>query len=146
MMSVSCAAMPSPPIVSALFGQEKGAFTGATATRTGLVEAAPGSTLVLDGIGELPLEAQARLLRVLQESEIRKVGSVQSKTVDVRLVVATHRALKQLVVDGLFRDDLYYRINVMTLLIPPLRDSGNEILALAPAILRRPCDRLKTPV
>ena len=146
MISVNCAAIPENLIESELFGHEKGAFTGATATRTGLVEAAHGSTLFLDEIGELPLEAQARLLRVLQESEIRKVGSVQSKKVDVRLVVATHRDLKQLVVDGLFREDLYYRINVMTLLIPPLRDRGNDILELADAILIRTCKRLKTPM
>ena len=146
MISVNCAAIPENLIESELFGHEKGAFTGATATRTGLVEAAHGSTLFLDEIGELPLEAQARLLRVLQESEIRKVGSVQSKKVDVRLVVATHRDLKQLVVDGLFREDLYYRINVMTLFIPPLRDRGNDILELADAILIRTCKRLKTPV
>ena len=146
MISVNCAAIPENLIESELFGHEKGAFTGATSTRTGLVEAAHGSTLFLDEIGELPLEAQARLLRVLQESEIRKVGSVQSKKVDVRLVVATHRDLKQLVVDGLFREDLYYRINVMTLLIPPLRDRGNDILELADAILIRTCKRLKTPV
>jgi len=146
MISVNCAAIPENLIESELFGHEKGAFTGATATRTGLVEAAHGSTLFLDEIGELPLEAQARLLRVLQESEIRKVGSVQSKKVDVRLVVATHRDLKQLVVDGLFREDLYYRINVMTLLIPPLRDRGNDILELTDAILIRTCKRLKTPV
>ena len=146
MISVNCAAIPENLIESELFGHEKGAFTGATATRTGLVEAANGSTLFLDEIGELPLEAQARLLRVLQESEIRKVGSVQSKKVDVRLVVATHRDLKQLVVDGNFREDLYYRINVMTLIIPPLKDRGNDILELADTILQRTCTRLKTPM
>lgn len=144
MISVNCAAIPENLIESELFGHEKGAFTGATATRTGLVEAANGSTLFLDEIGELPLEAQARLLRVLQESEIRKVGSVQSRKVDVRLVAATHRDLKQLVSDGLFREDLYYRINVMTLLIPPLRDRGNDLLELADTILNRTCQRLKT--
>jgi DNA-binding NtrC family response regulator len=110
------------------------------------VEAANGSTLFLDEIGELPLEAQARLLRVLQENEIRKVGSVQSKKVDVRLVVATHRDLKQLVIDGDFREDLYYRINVMTLVIPPLKERGNDILELADAILERTCRRLKSPM
>ena len=144
MISVNCAAIPENLIESELFGHEKGAFTGATATRTGLVEAANGSTLFLDEIGELPLEAQARLLRVLQEDEIRKVGSVQSTKVDVRLVVATHRDLKQLVVDGHFREDLYYRINVMTLLIPPLKDRGDDILELGEAILHRTCKRLKT--
>ena len=145
MISVNCAAIPENLIESELFGHEKGAFTGATATRTGLVEAANGGTLFLDEIGELPLEAQARLLRVLQENEIRKVGSVQSRKVDVRLVAATHRDLKQLVEDGLFREDLFYRINVMTLLIPPLRERGSDVLQLADAILQRTCRRLKAP-
>ena len=144
MISVNCAAIPENLIESELFGHEKDAFTGATATRTGLVEAANRSTLFLDEIGELPLEAQARLLRLLQENEIRKVGSVQSKKVDVRLVVATHRDLKQLVADGYFREDLYYRINVMALLIPPLRERGNDILEVADAILQKTCLRLKT--
>lgn len=146
MISVNCAAIPENLIESELFGHEKGAFTGATANRTGLVEAASNSTLFLDEIGELPLEAQARLLRVLQENEIRKVGSVQSKKVDVRLVVATHRDLKQLVIDGDFREDLYYRINVMTLVLPPLKERGNDILELADAILERTCKRLKSPM
>jgi DNA-binding NtrC family response regulator len=146
MISVNCAAIPENLIESELFGHEKGAFTGATATRTGLVEAANKSTLFLDEIGELPLEAQARLLRVLQENEIRKVGSVQSTKVDVRLVAATHRDLKQLVIDGDFREDLYYRINVMTLLIPPLRERGNDVLEIADVKLKRTCDRLKTPL
>lgn len=145
MISVNCAAIPENLIESELFGHEKGAFTGATSTRTGLVEAANGSTLFLDEIGELPLEAQARLLRVLQENEIRKVGSVQSRKVDVRLVAATHRDLKQLVNEGDFREDLFYRINVMTLLIPPLRDRDDDIMKLAEAILQRTCTRLKTP-
>ena len=144
MISVNCAAIPENLIESELFGHEKDAFTGATATRTGLVEAANRSTLFLDEIGELPLEAQARLLRLLQENEIRKVGSVQSKKVDVRLVVATHQDLKQLVADGYFREDLYYRINVMALLIPPLRERGNDILEVADAILQKTCLRLKT--
>lgn len=146
MISVNCAAIPENLIESELFGHEKGAFTGATANRTGLVEAANNSTLFLDEIGELPLDAQARLLRVLQESEIRKVGSVQSRKVDVRLVAATHRDLKQLVIDGEFREDLYYRINVMTLLLPPLKERGNDILELADAILERTCKRLKSPL
>lgn len=146
MISVNCAAIPENLIESELFGHEKGAFTGATSNRTGLVEAANDSTLFLDEIGELPLDAQARLLRVLQENEIRKVGSVQSRKVDVRLVAATHRDLKQLVIDGDFREDLYYRINVMALVIPPLKERGNDILELADAILERTCKRLKSPM
>ncbi|MDR0781222.1 MAG: sigma-54 dependent transcriptional regulator [Pseudomonadales bacterium] len=142
LISVNCAAIPENLIESELFGHEKGAFTGATATRTGLVEAANNGTLFLDEIGELPLDAQARLLRVLQEHEIRKVGSVLSQKVDVRLVAATHRDLKQFVREGRFREDLFYRINVMPLHLPPLRERGNDILELAERILAHTCKRL----
>ena len=142
LISVNCAAIPENLIESELFGHEKGAFTGASSTRTGLIEAANNGTLFLDEIGELPLEAQARLLRVLQEHEIRKVGSVQSQKVDVRLVAATHRDLKQFVREGRFREDLFYRINVMPLDLPPLRERGNDILELADRILARTCERL----
>jgi DNA-binding NtrC family response regulator len=144
LISVNCAAIPENLIESELFGHEKGAFTGATSTRTGLVEAANNGTLFLDEIGELPLEAQARLLRVLQEHEIRKVGSVQSQKVDVRLVAATHRDLKQFVREGRFREDLFYRINVMPLQLPPLRERGNDILELADRILHNTCKRIGT--
>ena len=113
MISVNCAAIPESLIESELFGHEKGAFTGAATLRLGLVEAADGGTLFLDEIGELPLEAQARLLRVLQEGEIRRVGSVQSRKVDVRLIAATHRNLKDLASKAEFREDLYYRLNVL---------------------------------
>jgi DNA-binding NtrC family response regulator len=142
MISVNCAAIPENLIESELFGHEKGAFTGAVNSRTGLVEAADNSTLFLDEIGELPLEAQARLLRVLQDNEIRKIGSIHSKQVDVRLLVATHRDLKKLVSAGQFREDLFYRINVMTITIPPLRERGSDILKLATDKLQKACDRL----
>ncbi len=112
LISINCAAIPESLIESELFGHEKGAFTGATASRTGLVEAADGGTLFLDEIGELPLEAQARLLRVLQEGEIRRIGSVESKKVDVRLISATHRDLARMVKENRFRQDLYYRITL----------------------------------
>ena len=144
LISVNCAAIPENLIESELFGHEKGAFAGATSTRTGLVEAANNGTLFLDEIGELPLEAQARLLRVLQEHEIRKVGSVFSQKVDVRLVAATHRDLKQFVREGRFREDLFYRINVVPLLLPPLRERGNDILELADRILIATCKRIGT--
>ncbi|MEH6566776.1 MAG: sigma-54 dependent transcriptional regulator [Halopseudomonas sp.] len=137
LISVNCAAIPETLIESELFGHEKGSFTGATAGRTGLVEAADGGTLFLDEIGELPLEAQARLLRVLQEGEIRRVGSVQSHRVDVRLVAATHRDLKTMARQGLFREDLFYRLNVIELRLPPLRDRGADVLLIAEALLER---------
>lgn len=137
MISVNCAAIPETLIESELFGHEKGAFTGATAGRTGLVEAADGGTLFLDEIGELPLEAQARLLRVLQEGEIRRVGSVQSHKVNVRLVAATHRDLKTLARQGLFREDLFYRLNVIELRLPALRERGEDVMLIAQALLAR---------
>lgn len=145
LISVNCAAIPDNLIESELFGHEKGAFPGATELRDGLVEAANNGTLFLDEIGELPADAQARLLRVLQEHEFRKVGSVHSQKVDVRLVAATPRDLKQLVNEGRFREDLYYRINVMPLHIPPLRDRGTDILQLAELFLQRVCERLDIP-
>lgn len=137
MISVNCAAIPETLIESELFGHEKGAFTGASAGRAGLVEAADGGTLFLDEIGELPLEAQARLLRVLQEGEIRRVGSTQSQKVDVRLIAATHRDLKTLAKNGQFREDLYYRLHVIALKLPPLRERGSDVLEIAKAFLAR---------
>ncbi len=146
MISVNCAAIPETLIESELFGHEKGAFTGANAMRQGLVEAADGSTLFLDEIGELPLEAQARLLRVLQEGEIRRVGSVQSRKVDVRLVAATHRNLKDLASRGEFREDLYYRLNVVELHLPPLRERGDDVVEIANAMLTRACGKMQQPL
>ena len=142
MMSVNCAAIPESRIESELFGHEKGAFTGASAGRAGLVEAADGGTLFLDEIGELPLEAQARLLRVLQEGEIRRVGSVQSQKVDVRLIAATHRDLKSLAKIGQFREDLYYRLHVIALKLPALRERGADVNEIANAFLLRQSARV----
>ncbi|MDF2446419.1 MAG: response regulator [Moraxellaceae bacterium] len=142
MISVNCAAIPETLIESELFGHEKGSFTGAQANRKGLVEAADGGTLFLDEIGELPQEAQARLLRLLQEKEVRRIGSTQSKRIDVRLVAATHRNLKQLASEGRFREDLYYRLHVVELMLPPLRDRGSDILELAETLLERIAARL----
>ncbi|EAR59866.1 sigma-54-dependent transcriptional regulator [Neptuniibacter caesariensis] len=143
MISVNCAAIPESLIESELFGHEKGSFTGASTARSGLLEAADGGTLFLDEIGELPLEAQARLLRFLQEGEIRRVGSVQSKKVDVRLIAATHRNLKELAKRNEFREDLYYRLYVMELRIPPLRERGNDILEIADKLMDKVCDRMQ---
>nr|WP_062261614.1 sigma-54 dependent transcriptional regulator [Endozoicomonas arenosclerae] len=146
MISVNCAAIPETLIESELFGHEKGSFTGANAARTGLIEAANGGTLFLDEIGELPLEAQARLLRVLQEGEIRRVGSVQSQKVDVRLIAATHRNLRQLSASGEFREDLYYRLKVVELRIPALRERGNDVLMLAEKLLEKVCNKMELEV
>jgi two-component system response regulator HydG len=139
LVSVNCAAIPDTLIEAELFGHEKGAFTGAASTREGLVAAADGGTLFLDEIGELPLEAQARLLRVLQEGEVRPIGAVESRKVDVRLVAATHRDLAKLAREGRFREDLYYRVNVVQLKLPPLRERGKDILALAETFVKRYC-------
>ncbi|MCE8035869.1 MAG: sigma-54 dependent transcriptional regulator [Halomonas sp.] len=141
LICVNCAAIPETLIESELFGHEKGAFTGASAARTGLVEAADGGTLFLDEIGELPLDAQARLLRVLQEGEIRRIGSVETRHVDVRLIAATHRDLRALSKTGEFRLDLYYRLNVMQIDLPPLREREDDVLRIAEVLLEKACKR-----
>lgn len=145
LISVNCAAIPESLIESELFGHEKGSFTGAVSARTGLIEAADGGSLFLDEIGELPAEAQARLLRVLQEGEIRRVGSTQSQKVDVRMIAATHRNLKAMTRTGDFREDLYYRLNVMQVRIPPLRERQSDILGLARRFLVRQGEKLGKP-
>lgn len=145
MISVNCAAIPETLIEAELFGHEKGAFTGAATMREGLVAAADGGTLFLDEVGELPLEAQARLLRVLQEGEVRPIGSTESRKVDVRLVAATHRDLGKLAREGRFREDLYFRINVVQIKLPPLRERGKDILALAETFVKRYCSEMRKP-
>ena len=142
MVSVNCAAIPETLIESELFGHEKGAFTGAVSARNGLLEEADSGTLFLDEIGELPLEAQARLLRVLQEGEIRRVGSTRPQQVDVRLIAATHRDLRKMADEGTFREDLYYRLHVVELRVPPLRERGEDIVLLAQAILEKVVGRV----
>lgn len=145
LISVNCAAIPDTLIEAELFGHEKGAFTGAASQREGLVAAADGGTLFLDEIGELPLDAQARLLRVLQEGEVRPIGSVESRKVDVRLIAATHRDLGKLAREGRFREDLYFRINVLQIKLPPLRERGKDILTLAETFVKRYCAELNKP-
>ena len=145
-ISVNCAAIPENLIESELFGHEKGAFTGANTSHDGLIFAADKGTLFLDEIGELPLEAQARLLRVLQEGEIRRVGATQSTKVNIRLITATHRNLIEMVKQGLFREDLYYRLYVMELLLPPLRDRGDDISMLAQILLENACKKHNKPI
>jgi DNA-binding NtrC family response regulator len=146
LISVNCAAIPENLIESELFGHEKGAFTGAVSARDGLIVAADHGTLFLDEIGELPLEAQARLLRVLQEGEIRRVGAVTSTKVNIRLVTATHRNLLQMVQNGMFREDLYYRLYVMELSVPPLRERGDDIPLIAKTLLEKACKKHDKPI
>jgi DNA-binding NtrC family response regulator len=144
-VTVNCAAIPEGLIETELFGHEKGAFTGAVQTHHGLVEAADDGSLFLDEIAELPLAAQARLLRVLQDGEIRRVGSTKSRRVNIRLIAATHRDLQQRVADGLFRSDLYFRLRVMEIHLPPLRERGNDVADLARYLLEKCCQRLNRP-
>ena len=145
MITVNCAAIPETLIESELFGYEKGAFTGATSNRMGLIEAAHNGTLFLDEIGELPLAAQARLLRFIQEGEIRRIGAIKSTKVNIRLICATHRPLDELAHSNLFRQDLYYRINVLRLDIPPLRDRGHDITAMANWFATQLANKLDMP-
>jgi transcriptional regulator with GAF, ATPase, and Fis domain len=130
MIRVSCAAIPTSLIESELFGREKGAYTGALSRQIGRFEAANQSTLFLDEIGDLPMEVQVKLLRVLQERVIERLGSTQPVKVDVRIIAATNRNLDDAVRDKTFREDLFYRLNVFPIVVPPLRERGEDILAL----------------
>jgi len=137
LVKVNCAALPETLLESELFGHEKGAFTGAVTSRQGRFELANGGTLFLDEIGDLPLHLQAKLLRVLQEREYEKVGSSRPVKVDVRILAASHRPLEALIKAGQLREDLYYRLNVVTILIPPLRERRSDLSLLIDHFLRR---------
>ncbi|MCP4389916.1 MAG: sigma-54-dependent Fis family transcriptional regulator [Gammaproteobacteria bacterium] len=137
LVSVNCAAFAENQIESELFGHERGAFTGALEMKKGLIEAANGATLFLDEIGELPLDAQARMLKVLQDNEIRRVGSNKIIKINVRVLAATHKNLAQMVQEKSFREDLYFRLNVFEVNLPPLRERGSDIKLLADTILTR---------
>jgi transcriptional regulator with GAF, ATPase, and Fis domain len=137
LVKVNCAALPPTLIESELFGHEKGAFTGATATRPGRFELADGGTLFLDEIAELPVELQPKLLRVLQDGEFQRVGGTRTYKVDVRLVAATNRDLLRAIDDGRFRDDLYYRVAAFPIHVPPLRDRREDIPLLVWSIIER---------
>jgi len=136
-MPVNCAALPAQLMESELFGHVKGAFTGASATKEGLFETAHGGTLFLDEISSMPLDIQSKLLRVLQDKQIRKVGGSDHTEVDVRIIAASNEKLETLIAQGTFREDLYYRLSVISIDIPPLRNRPEDILPLIDHILRR---------
>jgi DNA-binding NtrC family response regulator len=133
---IDCAAMPENLLESEMFGYEKGAFTGAVGTKRGLLETAASGTAFMDEIGELPLTMQSKLLRVLQDHQFRRVGGTELLKTDFRLIAATNRNLSEMVKDGAFREDLYYRLNVVTIELPPLRDRRSDIVPLAQHFLR----------
>ncbi len=145
-MAINCAAIPEQLLESELFGYAKGAFTGAATAQQGLFQAANGGTLFLDEIGDMPLSLQAKLLRVLQESAVRPVGSTQTVSVDVRIVSATHRNLDQMRADRTFREDLFYRLNVVALKLPSLGERREDIPLLASHFLKKIAARYRKPV
>jgi transcriptional regulator with PAS, ATPase and Fis domain len=136
-VTFNCASVPRELFESQLFGHKKGAFTGATADSPGVIRAAQGGTLFLDEVAELPLDTQPKLLRFLENAEVLPIGEQTPRRVNVRIVAATHRDLGRLVREGAFREDLYYRLNVVPLHIPPLRDRKEDVVALARMFLRR---------
>jgi nitrogen regulation protein NR(I) len=145
-IKVNCAAIPKELIESELFGYERGAFTGAVTSKPGRFELANGGTLFLDEIGEIPVEMQVKLLRALQESEFERVGGIKTIRVDVRLVAATNRDLKKLIASGAFREDLFYRLNVVPIRLPALRDRTSDIPILVEHFLAKFNDRLRKRV
>lgn len=145
-IAINCGAIPEPLLESELFGHAKGAFTGAASAREGLVRAADGGTLFLDEIGDMPLALQVKLLRVLQERLVRPVGSTQAEAVDIRLLSATHRDLEHAMAQGLFREDLYYRLDVVSLTLPRLEDRREDIPPLAAHFLRQLASKYGKPI
>jgi len=138
-IAVNSGSIPTELLESELFGHVKGAFTGATATKKGLFEIADGGTVFLDEVGTLPLDTQSKLLRVIQEREFRRVGGLENIKVDVRIIAATNVSLKELMERRLFREDLYYRLNVITLFLPPLRERSQDIPLLAEHFIKHYC-------
>src|SRR5438552_4011971 len=145
-IKINCAAIPKNLMESELFGYEKGAFTGATSSKPGRFELADGGTLFLDEIGEIPIEMQVKLLRVLQESEFERVGGIKTIKVDVRLVTATNRDLAREVAAANFREDLFYRLNVVPIHLPPLRERREDIPFLANHFIAKFNERLKKAI
>jgi two-component system response regulator PilR (NtrC family) len=142
---INCGAIPTEIMESEFFGHKKGSFTGAVTDKVGLIQSAEGGTLFLDEVADLPLHMQVKLLRVIQEKTIRPVGQATEVPVDVRILSATHRDLGELVAEGSFREDLFYRINVIGLHVPPLRDRGDDVLMLAHHALSRLASRQNGP-
>jgi transcriptional regulator with PAS, ATPase and Fis domain len=130
-LAINCAALPEHLVESELFGYEKGAFTDARQQKKGLMELADGGTIFLDEIGEMDIGLQAKLLRILEEQSFKRVGGVNEVRVDVRVIASSNRELKKMAEEGKFRQDLYYRLNVITITLPPLRDRGDDVLLLA---------------
>ena len=145
-VAINCGAVPTELMESEFFGHKKGSFTGAVGDKIGLVQTAEGGTLFLDEVADLPLHMQVKLLRVIQEKSIRPVGQTAELPVDVRILSATHKNLSELVAKGQFREDLYYRINVIELHVPPLRERGDDVLMLAHHVLTRLADEQDVPV
>ncbi len=144
-VAINCAAIPDNLLETELFGHEKGAFTGASGSKPGLLETASGGTLFLDEIGELPLALQAKILRALEERRFERVGGTQSLHVDVRVVAATNRNLKQRVAERQFREDLFFRLSVFPIRIPPLRDRADDVIILARHFVDKFCRDLNKP-
>jgi two-component system response regulator PilR (NtrC family) len=144
-LPVNCGAIPSELMESEFFGHKKGSFTGAVSDKPGLFQSAEGGTLFLDEIADLPLSMQVKLLRVIQEKSVRPIGQMEEIPVDVRILSATHKNLDQLVKTGQFREDLYYRVNVIELNVPPLRDRGNDVFLLSERILARLAAEMQLP-
>jgi two-component system, NtrC family, response regulator PilR len=136
-VAVNCGAIPTELMESELFGHKRGSFTGAVTDKQGLIQSAEGGTLFLDEVADLPLHMQVKLLRVVQEKTVRPVGEAREQTIDVRILSATHKSLADLVAQGLFREDLFYRINVIELRVPALRERSGDIREIAEAILQR---------
>jgi len=145
-VKVNCAAIPSGLLESELFGHERGAFTGAITQKIGRLELADQGTLFLDEIGDIPLELQPKLLRVLQEREFERLGSTQTKQVNVRVVAATHRNLEEMIIEKQFRSDLYYRLNVFPISIPPLRERAEDIPLLVRHFVRQFAQRMNKAI